>query len=92
MDNGYGLSNIFNAESKQPMCKYFILKNILVCAISPENINPLIAVTMLKDKDIADALYNYVMYEMIDKRDGADSMLMSDSEANEFIDMLINSC
>ena len=81
---------IFSSRLKQPMYQYFILKNMLVGVYSPENTNPLVAVTLLKDKAVADALYNYVMYEVIDKRDIANSPLMSDSDASALIDSIIS--
>ena len=81
---------ILNARLKQPMYQYTILKNMLIYALSPKNPNPLAAIALLKDKAVADALYNFVIYEMIDKRGGADSLLVSDSEASAFIDMLIS--
>jgi hypothetical protein len=58
---------IFNARLNQPMYRYVILKNMLIGAFSPNDVNPLLSATLLKDKTVADALYNYITYEMIDK-------------------------
>ena len=81
---------IFNARLKQPMYRCIILKNNLFSACSPQNTNHLIATTTLQDKAIANAMYNFIVYEMIDKRDNADSLLMSDSEAGVLLDKLIS--
>ena len=82
---------IFDAKFRQPMYQHAILKNMLIYSLSPKNQNPLTSITTLKDKAIADALYNFVIHDVIDKREyGADSLLMPDSEASAFLDMLIS--
>jgi len=81
---------IYNTKWKQPMYLYAILKNMLIGLISPKNANRLGAITLLKDKAIADALYEYILYEMIGKRNSDDSLLLSDAEASGLIDALIS--
>ena len=81
---------IFNAKFKQPIYWYSIFKNRLIAVCSAKRVNPLLTTALLKDKAVADAMYNYVLYELIDKRGGADSLLMSDSEAGAFLDTLIS--
>ena len=80
---------IINAKLNQPLFRFWIIKGVLLGMFSPENGKPLFAVTRLKDRVLADALYNYVTYEMIDKRGSVNSLLMSDSEAGAFLDTLI---
>jgi hypothetical protein len=69
-----------------------IFQDAFIMAASLESYHPLDGTALYEETACVNAIYSYVMEEVIAKRDALGSILMSDAEAENYIDMLIAQC
>ena len=88
-NEGYQEYYILKPRSLNKQYSFSIYQNKNIWPLSPESLHRFDKLALYEDPDVANAMYSYIIDEIINKQNNPESIIMSKDEASTYIDRLI---